>query len=174
MNRRLCVDPDRNCRRESIGKRLQSRRAADWDASAYLERNIIERLVGWLKESRRIFSRFEKTAKNYAGMMTIALIQRTCDCSMSEPNGLLRQCLGKTKPPNAQILLPGRRPINPNRLFEVGRRKDPVMILVCLIFYDPGPASSPVPPGWRSRTKGICPLSSRNSNLHEMILVQML
>jgi transposase len=51
-------------------------RAADWDESAYRQRNIIERLVGWLKESRRIFSRFEKTAKNYAGMMTLAFIQR--------------------------------------------------------------------------------------------------
>jgi transposase len=51
-------------------------RAADWDEAAYKRRNIIERLVGWLKESRRIFSRFEKTAKNYAGMMTMAFIQR--------------------------------------------------------------------------------------------------
>jgi hypothetical protein len=33
-------------------------------------------LVGWLKENRRIFSRFEKTAKNFAGMIKLAFIRR--------------------------------------------------------------------------------------------------
>ncbi len=51
-------------------------RAVPWDGEAYRRRNIIERLIGWLKESRRIFSRFEKTAKNYAGMLKMAFIQR--------------------------------------------------------------------------------------------------
>jgi transposase len=51
-------------------------RPVAWDGEAYRRRNIIERLIGWLKESRRIFSRFEKTAKNYAGMLTLAFIQR--------------------------------------------------------------------------------------------------
>jgi hypothetical protein len=35
----------------------------------YRERNILERLIGWLKENRRIFSRFEKTAKNFGGRL---------------------------------------------------------------------------------------------------------
>ena len=34
-----------------------------FDKDAYRDRNIIERLIGWLKECRRIFSRYEKTAK---------------------------------------------------------------------------------------------------------------
>jgi transposase len=51
-------------------------RGIAWDAKAYRGRNIIERLIGWLKESRRIFSRFEKTAKNYAGMLRMAFIHR--------------------------------------------------------------------------------------------------
>ena len=51
-------------------------RPVEWDGDAYRKRNIIERLIGWLKESRRIFSRFEKTAKNYAGMIKMAFIQR--------------------------------------------------------------------------------------------------
>jgi len=42
---------------------------------AYRDRNIIERLIGWLKECRRIFSRYEKTAKNFAGMIRTAFIQ---------------------------------------------------------------------------------------------------
>ena len=38
------------------------------------QRNVVERLVGWLKESRRIFSRFEKTTKNFGGMLKMAFI----------------------------------------------------------------------------------------------------
>ena len=33
-------------------------RGIDFYRSAYRERNIIERLIGWLKESRRIFTRY--------------------------------------------------------------------------------------------------------------------
>jgi transposase len=51
-------------------------RAVEFDPAAYRERNIIERLVGWLKESRRILSRFEKTAINFAGMLKMAFIHR--------------------------------------------------------------------------------------------------
>jgi transposase len=51
-------------------------RGVDWNEAAYRQRNIIERLIGWLKESRRILSRFEKTAKNYAGMIKMAFIRR--------------------------------------------------------------------------------------------------
>ena len=51
-------------------------RPVTFDSDVYRDRNIVERLIGWLKESRRIFSRFEKTAKNYAGMIKMAFIQR--------------------------------------------------------------------------------------------------
>lgn len=47
-----------------------------FDKHAYRDRNIVERLIGWLKECRRIFSRFEKTAKNFGGMIRMAFIQR--------------------------------------------------------------------------------------------------
>lgn len=51
-------------------------RAVAFDHDAYRDRNIVERLIGWLKECRRVFSRFEKTAKNFAGMVRLAFIQR--------------------------------------------------------------------------------------------------
>ena len=51
-------------------------RPVAFDREAYRDRNIIERLIGWLKECRRIFSRFEKTAKNFGGMIKMAFIQR--------------------------------------------------------------------------------------------------
>lgn len=51
-------------------------RGIEFDREAYRNRNIVERLIGWLKESRRIFSRFEKSAKNYAGMIKVAFIRQ--------------------------------------------------------------------------------------------------
>ena len=54
----------------------RSTRLVPFDKEAYRRRNSVERLIGWLKESRRIFSRFEKTAKNFAGMITLAFIRQ--------------------------------------------------------------------------------------------------
>ena len=51
-------------------------RPVTFDKQRYRDRNIVERLIGWLKECRRVFSRFEKTAKNFAGMIRLAFIQR--------------------------------------------------------------------------------------------------
>lgn len=51
-------------------------RPVPFDKSAYRDRNIVERLIGWMKECRRVFSRYEKTAKNFAGMVRLAFIQR--------------------------------------------------------------------------------------------------
>lgn len=51
-------------------------RPVAFDKQAYRDRNIVERLIGWLKECRRICTRFEKTAKNFGGMIKMAFIQR--------------------------------------------------------------------------------------------------
>ncbi len=51
-------------------------RPVAFDKKTYRNRNIVERLIGWLKECRRVFSRFEKTAKNFTGMIKLAFIQR--------------------------------------------------------------------------------------------------
>jgi len=51
-------------------------RPVAFDKEAYRRRNIVERLIGWLKESRRIFSRFEKTAQNFGGMIKLAFIRQ--------------------------------------------------------------------------------------------------
>lgn len=53
-----------------------SRPGIRFDRKAYRQRNIIERLIGWLKECRRIGTRFEKTALNFAGFVKMAIIQR--------------------------------------------------------------------------------------------------
>lgn len=54
----------------------QDAREVAFDRDAYRDRNIIERLIGWLKESRRILTRFEKTATNYLAMIKWAFVHR--------------------------------------------------------------------------------------------------
>jgi len=54
----------------------RSVRMVEFDSEAYRKRNIVERLIGWLKEARRVFSRFEKTAKNFGGIIKMAFIHR--------------------------------------------------------------------------------------------------
>jgi transposase len=51
-------------------------RPVEFDAEAYRRRSIVECLIGWLKECRRVFSRFDKSAKNFGGMVKMAFIQR--------------------------------------------------------------------------------------------------
>ena len=54
----------------------RSARKAKFDQTSYRKRNIVERLIGWLKECRAVFARFDKTAINYAGMVKMAMIGR--------------------------------------------------------------------------------------------------
>jgi len=51
-------------------------RLIEFDREEYRRRNIVERLIGWLKECRRVFSRYEKTAINYRGIIRMAIVQR--------------------------------------------------------------------------------------------------
>lgn len=51
-------------------------RPIEFDRERYRERNIVERLIGWLKECRSVFARFEKTAINFCGMIKMAFIER--------------------------------------------------------------------------------------------------
>ncbi|WAH59978.1 IS5 family transposase [Pseudomonas silvicola] len=47
-----------------------------FDRPKYRQRNIIERMFGWLKENRRIVTRFDKLAKSYAAMVSLACSTR--------------------------------------------------------------------------------------------------
>lgn len=51
-------------------------RGVEFKRESYRRRNIVERAIGWLKECRRVFSRFDKTAINYCGMVKMAMIER--------------------------------------------------------------------------------------------------
>lgn len=45
----------------------------NFDSSKYRKRNIIERAIGWLKENRRIATRYEKHIENYLAMVHLAI-----------------------------------------------------------------------------------------------------
>ena len=47
-----------------------------FDREAYRGRAVVEQCVGWLKEFRRIGTRYEKLAVNYHGMLQLAMIRR--------------------------------------------------------------------------------------------------
>ena len=69
-------------------------RAVKFDRRVYRRRNIIERLIGWLKESRRIFSRFEKMAKNFGGFIKMAFIRRYLRLATRQrKKAVFKQCL---------------------------------------------------------------------------------
>ncbi len=70
------VDLDINPVIPSKSNEDRNDRNIEFDSQAYRNRNIVERLIGWLKECRRIFARFEKTAVNFGGMIKMAFIQR--------------------------------------------------------------------------------------------------
>ena len=47
-----------------------------FDRMAYRQRAVVEQCVGWMKESRRIGTRFEKLAVNFHAMLQLAMIHR--------------------------------------------------------------------------------------------------
>ena len=60
-----------------IPPRSNQQNAAAWTAGkkkGYRGRNVVERCVGRLKEFRRLVTRYEKLALNFAGMVTLGMI----------------------------------------------------------------------------------------------------
>lgn len=54
----------------------RSKRLVSFNKLLYKKRSIVECLIGWLKECRRIATRYEKSATNFGGMVKMAFIQR--------------------------------------------------------------------------------------------------
>ena len=46
------------------------------DKKKYRGRNVVERCIGWLKECRRLATRYEKLAIHYLAIVKLAMIQR--------------------------------------------------------------------------------------------------
>jgi len=60
--------------RYTIAHRRNQRRTGSFNKQHYKKRNIVERLINRLKQFRRIATRYEKRASNFAAMITIASI----------------------------------------------------------------------------------------------------
>ncbi len=58
----------------TIARRSNERRRGPFNKQHYRKRNIVERLINRLKQFRRIATRYEKRAANFAAMITIASI----------------------------------------------------------------------------------------------------
>ena len=59
-----------------IPTKSNEQRQEDFDREAYRGRNVVERCVNWLKENRRMGTRYEKLAVNFLAMAKLAMIQR--------------------------------------------------------------------------------------------------
>jgi transposase len=59
-----------------IPTRKDQRRRPGFDQEAYRRRNVVERCVNWLKESRALATRFDKLAVNYLATVKLAILQR--------------------------------------------------------------------------------------------------
>lgn len=55
-----------------------------FDKATYKRRSIIENLIGWLKECRRVGTRFEKLAITFQAMLQLAMIQRSLKIAFSD------------------------------------------------------------------------------------------
>jgi transposase len=59
-----------------IPRKSNERRYGRFDQLSYRRRSVIEQCVGWLKECRRIGTRFEKLALSFLAMFKLAMIHR--------------------------------------------------------------------------------------------------
>lgn len=62
--------------RAIIPTKSNERHRRSFDREAYRGRNVVERCISWLKESRRVATRYEKLARNFLAMLKIAMIDR--------------------------------------------------------------------------------------------------
>jgi transposase len=73
-----------------IPVRSDQRPQQRFDRAAYRERNIVERCVAWLKEARRVGTRYEKLARNFLGMIHVAMIGQVLRRLSTGPRVVLR------------------------------------------------------------------------------------
>ena len=61
--------------KDVIPRPSNQRRTGRFPRHTYRKRNIVERVIGHLKESRRVATRYDKLASSYVAMITIAAIR---------------------------------------------------------------------------------------------------
>lgn len=68
------------CKRRRVEAVIPTRknqpRDENFDKAAYKRRNIVERVIGWFKEYRRLGTRYEKLGVNYVAMWLVAIMEK--------------------------------------------------------------------------------------------------
>jgi transposase len=68
------------CKRRQVEGVIPTRknqpRDENFDTETYKKRNIVERVIGWFKEYRRLGTRYEKLGINYVAMWLVAIIEK--------------------------------------------------------------------------------------------------
>jgi transposase len=59
-----------------IPTRKDQVRLPSFEKATYRRRNVVERCIGWLKDRRRLATRFEKLAENFLAMVKLAMLER--------------------------------------------------------------------------------------------------
>lgn len=67
-----------------IPTRKDQRRIPTFDKATYRRRNVVEHCLGWLKERRRLATRFEKLAENFLAMVKLAMLERLLKALMPD------------------------------------------------------------------------------------------
>lgn len=70
--------------RAVIPTRKDQERIPSFDKATYRRRNVVERCIGWLKERRRLATRFEKLAENFLAMVQLAMLERLLKALMPD------------------------------------------------------------------------------------------
>jgi transposase len=61
--------------KDVIPTKSNERRRVGFCKRTYRRRNVIERRIGWLKEHRRLATRYEKLAVNFQAMFNLAIVE---------------------------------------------------------------------------------------------------
>lgn len=59
-----------------IPTKSNQKRRPRFDKEKYRRRNVVERCVGWIKEFRRIATRYEKLAVSYVAMLKLGMMRQ--------------------------------------------------------------------------------------------------
>jgi transposase len=62
--------------RAVIPTKVNEKHRRGFDRDAYRARNVVERCISWLKEARRVATRYEKLARNFLAMLKLAMTER--------------------------------------------------------------------------------------------------
>ena len=70
--------------KEVIARRSDERRNPSFDKKLYRQRNVVERTIGWLKEKRRVATRYDKLAESYLATVHIVIIRKLLNLYLRE------------------------------------------------------------------------------------------